>query len=455
MLAISAISVLAAFSVWLITYRIAARHMFDACALSLYIFALFQFTRAALMSLGIDTPFPDYLFGEYWHLIAWAQILGVLWLISFAAGYLTLQRISDKITWVFPYVRPKPNPRSVMLLNAAITIGAATVAIWLLSRFGSFGLVQHAVKAEKQLAGLYAFRQFASIGAFSSAAALVYFLFGGGRQHPQFNRLYLPLTIIFLLTNLTCGYLWAARGPTVFTLGFLFLSFHIYRNKGIMSLVGGVVLLFGAVFSLRIMRDIMITGEILGTISDSHPIRAITLASNMQEFDALMLLLRDWSDFLKLRWGEDFYNGIVGVIPRMIWPEKPEVIAPGRWFRLFYQPSIINGWPFTVVGEWFINFWYAGVAVGGALSAVVLRAVQTRYRDFRSNPYSLCLTVIYGVSVFGSGIETRWAGSYILWSIPWFGIALFLNATTARSVDKGVTQNVVGMPKARPQIRLS
>ena len=427
MLIIPALSVLTAIMVWGIVYRLTARHAFDACALSLSIFALFQFTRALLIAFGLDTPFPDYLFGEYWDLIIIAQMMAILWLLSFLLGYLTLSGLVSPLTRALPYVRKQPDPLIIMIVNATLTLLAALVAIWLIARFGSFGMVQRAIKTEKALAGSYALRQFASIGLFSCATAFAYFQFCGGKKHPRYKPIYTVLIVAFFLSNLGASYIWAARGPIVFALGMLFISYQVYQKKGALNLLLGAAALFGIVFLLRIVRDMLITGEIIGTIADAHAVRAFTIAANMQEFDALMLVIRDWGDALTLRWGEDFYNGLAGIIPRAIWPDKPEVIAPGRWFRLYYQPSVINGWPFTAVGEWFINFWYPGIVIGGALSGLAIRTVQTKYNDFRTNPYSLFFMVIFAVNVFGGGIETRWPTSYTMWAVPLFILTIFFN----------------------------
>ena len=126
-----------------------------------------------------------------------------------------------------------------------------------------------------------------------------------------------------------------------------------------------------AVFlGLRVARDVLLFPE--GVISPLEGVniwRQIAISMHGSQFDALLLVMRDFDLSAGLRWGEDFAAGIAALVPRAIWPDPP-VSALGAWFRQIYEPETVNGWPITLVGEWLVNFGWTGVAFGGRRQAM-------------------------------------------------------------------------------------
>ena len=113
------------------------------------------------------------------------------------------------------------------------------------------------------------------------------------------------------------------------------------------------LILFGATFlafflGLRVIRDeLIIPDHIVTPLDNPNIFRKIAVSMHGSEFDALLLIIRDFDLSAGLRWGEDFFAGLAALFPRQIWPDRP-VFNLGGWFRQIYEPETLNGWPVTM-----------------------------------------------------------------------------------------------------------
>jgi len=109
----------------------------------------------------------------------------------------------------------------------------------------------------------------------------------------------------------------------------------------------------------------------------------------------------------KLFWGRT-YSGILTVaVPRQWWPEKPgladfekEISTPGR-------PIAADGMVVTILGEFYVNFWYPGVILLSFATAYLLgRAFEAAYRKsyFSLARFAYLLVACNLIQVFRDGL---------------------------------------------------
>ena len=127
--------------------------------------------------------------------------------------------------------------------------------------------------------------------------------------------------------------------------------------------------------------------------------------------------------------GEDFYTGLVGIVPRALWPDKPQQITVGGKFKDFVSEGRGEGaWPVFGLNQWYVNFGWPGVLFGGFLTGLILRLITNRYNDFRSNPYSLSFMIFLTIlMVVPGGIDNLFLMRYILYVLPIFIFAYLIN----------------------------
>ncbi|MCA9246791.1 MAG: oligosaccharide repeat unit polymerase [Planctomycetales bacterium] len=432
MLILGFLSVAACIVVWIGVYRLCVRHPLDVFALMMYLFAFMQIFRPLLFVLGLDTPHPDRLFMtvNYEPLLIEGQVLTIVWLLFMAWGARLATGSPVGLGRVMPSVRGLPNSKVFLYIVAGITALALLVTLYLLKRFGGYAAMIYAVKVDKDLAGMYVLRQFGALGCFLSAALALYLAYLRRHGVARVATFWIVMALAMAAVNMLCVFAWGNRGAAVMSFLSLMFGFHLFIQRVPIWGIGLATCLFvSAILGLRVVRDQMLTGEISDSISDESAIRAFSVGTNNTRFDAFMLMLKDFRDTDELRWGEDFVNGFAGMIPRSVWPNKPEVIAPGNWFRKNYDPDVKNGWPFTIVGEWYINFWYFGVCVGGLISGFLYRVLQYVYVDFLKNPISFIFSLIVVKMVFESGFWSQGPTRYVLWCIPMLGVSWLLQRT--------------------------
>ena len=156
--------------------------------------------------------------------------------------------------------------------------------------------------------------------------------------------------------------------------------YTFYRN----GRIGNLALLIGMVSSLLLIIFLGVIREYLlyGYLEIPSIARSLSRGLNLITFDQFLLYL-NFSDGGSIRGGSDFINGLLGMVPRSVWPDKPAFITPGAWLGYAVYGRSDLGFPFTVVGEWYANFGAAGLIVGGFLSGIAVRFAENLIRAGR------------------------------------------------------------------------
>src|SRR5262249_13827026 len=147
---------------------------------------------------------------------------------------------------------------------------------------------------------------------------------------------------------------------------------------------------------------------------------------------AVLLSVRDWPSTYPYRNGKDFVIGAEGVIPRFLWPGKPASVTPGSWFRQTYEPGHINGWPLGAVGDWYLNFGFAGLLFGGALSGAVFSVLMKTWWRVPWSPFTIASILTVVVFVVPTGVDALTPLRWVQWALPLLICARYLDGPRAR-----------------------
>jgi oligosaccharide repeat unit polymerase len=287
------------------------------------------------------------------------------------------------------------------------------------------------VKFERALVGLYFLRQFSAIGITLAIFTLYYFLYLQRVRGIDLPRWQVLAAAACIGVNAFGIYAWGQRYGVAMAFVGLVVGYHYFVAR--LSLLRLAVLggLFLALFlGLRVIRDTLVFPEgVISPLEGANIWRQTAIAMHGSQFDAFLLVLRDFDLEAGLRWGEDFWAGLAALAPRALWPDRPP-FNPGAWFRQLYEPETQNGWPVTPIGEWLINFGWIGVAVGGAISGYLTRAAQQVYDDLWKNPWSMMMSFVVALFVIPGGVNSGTPQSFMLMILPLGVVALTLKLLT-------------------------
>lgn len=430
---VAAIAVLVVGGAVLLLGRIFVRRRFDVMFLALLLMGYWFAFRPAQLALGLDGPTPDYLFAQgYLDVLIVAEAAALLWLACFALGAFAADVAGQPAMALFPRMNGEPSPFLCLAALAAVTALAGVVTLWLLTASG--GALSESirfVKAEKAVTGFYFLRQFAILGALLAIFALYYFTYLS-RAHGLETPLWWSLFALACFAANAFGiYAWGQRYSIAMASVGLIAGYHYFiRRLSWAELVFAGLCFIALFLGLRLLRDaLLIPDHVVTPLESGNIWRKIAVSMHGSQFDALMLVVRDFDLEAGLRWGEDFLAGLAALVPRQIWPDRP-AFNPGAWFRRIYEPETLNGWPITPVGEWLVNFGWLGVALGGTISGYFIRAAQRVYDDLWRNPWSLTMAVVAALFVLPGGVTVGSPQSFLSTVFPLFLLALTLRTLT-------------------------
>ncbi len=224
-------------------------------------------------------------------------------------------------------------------------------------------------------------------------------------------------SFIVLFTSLLCVALTGDRSGIIVPICLVYIA-RIYTRKKINYLSLFLFISF-AIVSLHILNELrsMILFE-SAVRQNSLPdwSYVLTKALNLQAFD-YFLVINQYVELETLKLGEDFKNGIIGMVPRSLWPAKPEIINDGVWFSNTFFGSIKIGRPFTLLGVWYLNFHIVGFLVGATLSAVIM-STTSKYIVSSNNPTSLFFASLVTLIFATSGWTPSLPINYIKFILP-------------------------------------
>jgi uncharacterized membrane protein YidH (DUF202 family) len=458
---VTLVSALAVLGALVLLFRAGSRWPLDVVGVFCVGALVLYVARALVVGFGVDELHPESVFADGAARVeagvVEANLLLSLWLVMVTVGVYAASAWNRTVPGLVPVIEAHPSPRRYQRLAATLTLGATVVSLVLLAAYGGFGGLVRASKVDKELAGLFFVRVLPELAAAVAVAAFLDVLRrrGVGRLGSR-DRIRMWSAGGMALLNGFWVFAWGSRDTlalVVLAMGAGWFVFgrrarrHPQRtNRGRLwvglGLAGLVVL--GVVVGTRVVRDLATSGDVNASIAEQSTVRQLSVASNAVQYDAFVLAVRDWPAAYEHRGTEDFVSGAAGVVPRRLWPGKPEHVAPGSWFRQVYEPWTRNGWPMGAAGEWYLGFGVGGIVVGGLCSGVLLGLCALALRRSARHPLAFVASLVIGlqVLVLGYHVQTpvRWAG----WMLPLFAVAAFLGARRRDSPREAISSGGQG-----------
>lgn len=413
----------------------------DIVLLFVLVFGMFYGFRPLLFIMGLDGPYPAELFfpAENPELLT-LTLLGLSAYLLLAMVGIAVITQSGLRGWAPFFVSHKIDLRRALLATMGLTALAALVSAVLLVSYGGVGGVISAAKYEKELTGMYVLKAVPAVGAVVAAATFI-----EARTTPQVSRWMRALPLVFAFLNAFFVFMWGTRSVMIIVAATLVLGMRprrprpgVRRERVLVRLLVAVVLVVVAASGMRVARDTLSHGEVQQVYAESSTWRQASVGTNSIYFDAAMLSFRDWPSVYPLRSGEDFYNGVVGVVPRALWSGKPEAIPPGNWFRRVYEPRKVNGWPMGAGALWYLNFGWLGLLLGGLFSGVVIGMVAAAQRRKPQNGFNTGVAVIAAVLVLPLGWDNQVLMKFVIWLVPMWLVGRYI-APLRRQAQESAT----------------
>jgi len=405
------------------------RKRLTAFSLIFYL-SILMLVRPVIFLLELDTPLVDGAWRDFWPQTAWATLLGAAWLGIFGTFYYFFINTSGKLGSDFLPAGPAHPPVTAMMLISLIATSVAVIGTMaLVMQEGSVARFMVNVKIGKAYAGLYWIREISTTAAILCLYGLLGLragrqTLGGVKSLPTGGAVFYGFLI---LVCLMMNYFWGNRmNIALFSFAAL-ISMHFYvRPFRLYELVLIAVLAAATLQGLRVLRGSFVE-EIKGlsnTVLTDTGVRTLSNSYHFTEFDALSLAVRDAGKLFDFRLGADFFNGLLSWLPRSLFPEK-ETFQIGGWFRRVYEPNKVNGWPVTVIGEWYINFWYAGIFLGAAVSALAAATFDKAYEKISTHAWHAVMAPMFGFFFFTGGVSAGTPQAVFLTIVP-IGIVCFV-----------------------------
>ncbi len=219
-----------------------------------------------------------------------------------------------------------------------------------------------------------------SIAATFSVINLFYFIYLNQTQRSFFQWSLFAAHTLFLIG---LGGLSLSRGTLLNGLVLLLIAFHYQKRRIPMGVAFGIgVGMVLAAIVAGAARDGMKfeDGKLITGLDESSASEIISLRTSSGGIIALDILGR--TELQDLQLGSTFVSVFTNVIPRDIWPEKPDtggvvftkIYAGDEWVGLSYLTP-------TLLGEYLINFgWVAGIILFLVCYSVLVRWVIIEYR---------------------------------------------------------------------------
>lgn len=422
-----------------------ARGPSDVVLLFVLVMCLFYGFRPLLFLLGLDTPYPTELFfpAELPSLLVKTMLALSVYVFMATVGIGAVLRSGSKGFGPF-FTRDEVDLRRALRVTLVLTAIGTVVSAYLVARFGGIGGVIVAAKYDKVLAGLYVLRSISAVGAVLGITTFIDFRRQG---HPSRWLTLLPL--LCGLANAFYVFMWGSRGVLVAVGATIILGLQrprrrsgTSRQKVLVRLLAAVLLVVVAASAMRMVRDSLSHGEVQANYAASSVWRQASVGTNSIYFDAAMLSFRDWPSAHPFRNGEDFTNGLLGVVPRAVWKDKPDAIPPGRWFRQVYEPRKLNGWPMGAAALWYLDFGWAGLPVGGLVSGLAIGLLAAAQRRRPATGFNTGVAVIATVFVLPLGWDNQTPMKFVIWLVPMWLLSYYVAPRRARGRAEASTRPV-------------
>lgn len=414
-------SVLLLIAVWLASFQVMKASHLDPTWLMLALFGALVVARATVLAVGLDHPFPDEVFdipAGYDNALFVGINASTLFLFGAWAGHwLTPRQVNVKPFAPFSSAERMP---SNIHYTLTVIAGAASALLlgWVLIRSG--GLSQAIINQKFERDASVSIR-LRSIGTIAASIAVAYSL----RADADRTRKLVALTLGIL--GAVTAFSWGARDGAVFP----FLAAVLYRSHNtsdetprtagqrFFAQLGAAGLVVGLAVGLRVLRDLLARDELTATIDGVGPVRQVSVAANLVQFDAALLSFRDWGSRFPVRNPAELFNGLRTTAPFSSFLPAPEETATMN-IRLAqtYVPDRVNGWPHLSIGEWWSLGGWPYVFIAGVIAGAIAVILKDTYQRTSSDPLQLMMVVIFTVVVFQFGFREGTPSRYLTRIVP-------------------------------------
>ena len=401
------------------------------------VFTVLLMVFYAVRGLGVGLGFDE---SVHVNRLTGAEIPGVmnrvgvvvfLFVLCFVVGYVGSRQTSMLIAPSLPIPSRQLSSRSVLLAMMTFACLALAIAVSQILLHGSFNSAIAASKSDRATGGAL-LRIPATLAIILSAANLRRLVANGGSRG---RRGLVVISFTCLAAGAWAASVWGSRQFIIIALGFVLLAPAIdsFRSKrqGWLGRSGATAaILLSVGLGLRLYRDDALGGETAVTAAEGDLYRQLSIASNGALFDNALLAVRDFPDRFAYRGGTDFYVGLWGSVPRSLRPKGLEFDSIGAMFHRLYNPAATSGWPVGAPFEWFINFGWPGVMLGGLLSGFIYRALTEMLRRSPMPSFATMTTLVMAMVVFPLGLSTSSPNRFVVHALP---LLLFLRSTRSES----------------------
>ena len=425
----------------LLTLRAAIRTR--SLALSVLAVSLFAFygIRGIGIALHVDTPYPDYLFSAT-NLDSAMGRFGLLVLV-FCLSVIVAHHFSrDAATLVAKFL-PLPStrlkPGLVLGATLATTALATALALYQVTSHGGFGQAVYSAKSTRE-AGEALMRIPATIAIVLSCS-----LFYSAKRTADglvARRTLRAVALTCALASAVSASVWGSRQFAVLAAAYLLgapaiAGFRNARRSWFVSAALVFTIVVGIGFGLRLYRDDILGGETAVSQAQGNEFRQISISVNGTSLDSSLLAVKDWPRVHSWRNGVDFTDGIWGAVPQSMRPDGVLVDTIGAQFHRIYEPDTHNGWPIGAPTEWYINFGWAGVIIGGLLTGWIYRALTNGLQRSPMPELATVATLVMTLIVFPMGVSAASANRFVIHAIPLLAMLTLLRVLSGPQNPSG------------------
>jgi oligosaccharide repeat unit polymerase len=399
------------------------------------------FLRPTLFFAGLDQPYPyEYFGGPDWDLIATGLAAATAWVAIFFVTHQVFFRPMRPFGRLLPQVNADFDIRILFLCALGTTLLGVVSTGVLVRSAGSLANFMYQVKIGKEFAGSYIVREISVTGAVFSALMILYYEKRyRSRQDRRPRRTMVWLGVAVLLTNLAANYLWGNRYNIAMIGIAMAVAWHYHiRRIRFRQLIWLLLVAALVLQSLKFVRNSAVEQVLNRDIERNQSIWLdVSTSLHFTQFDGFILAIRDAGERFAFREGRDFLNGLLAWIPRQLYPEK-ETFNVGVWFRQIYEPNVINGWPITTMGSWYVNFGLLGIIAGAFASGIVAAWFDAGYRNVRNSFWQAAVAPTMAFLMFDGGVGTGFVQDIFLVMVPIYLLALTLRILRKRRLRRGM-----------------
>jgi oligosaccharide repeat unit polymerase len=185
------------------------------------------------------------------------------------------------------------------------------------------------------------------------------------------------------------------------------IIFYYFNQKKIPIKITIFSLIF-VVFMAAFMGYLRANAQ--GNESDSYfnPIEATVGSGNFVDLARTGIIIDSMPRKLDYLYGESLVTFLIFPIPRVIWPEKPNVsLGPLVRSEIYNLPTKNNGFPPGLVAEGYMNFGLIGILLVPALYGIVLALFYSVFSSYLHTQIGLILygAVIWRFAFVGAGLN--------------------------------------------------